>query len=339
MIVVRSECGLSEELPASSGNCRERTGRMGDSEKQNSFDEQFACESVFTDRTFRWPEDFQILEQSSCGYVLIDFTKGKKKRPWANGAYLEMMGQTLDKLREFDMNKNNSDAIHKWEEDKWRTVQVEKKSCRFVRTLYPNNVPKTLFWNLLPLRVVHPFSLPGGDCTESAMVEDTLCFCQVAQQKSLTPEEKEMRRSHELMNYAEVIGLVIDKVTGVVDYANPQAKRYYGVSFSRTDEKPLDLSTILSTCVFQSDGERDAIHHSLQELTLQSNPLQFECSKTPNAADSASAQQNSGMVWHRMVFVPCTNPETGKDGLFVNEYDISELKKVHTDRDDGAEHQ
>lgn len=130
MIVVRSECGLSEELPASSGNCRERTGRMGDSEKQNSFDEQFACESVFTDRTFRWPEDFQILEQSSCGYVLIDFTKGKKKRPWANGAYLEMMGQTLDKLREFDMNKNNSDAIHKWEEDKWRTVQVEKKSCR-----------------------------------------------------------------------------------------------------------------------------------------------------------------------------------------------------------------
>eukprot|EP00961_Rhodomonas_salina_P031268 420997-Rhodomonas_salina.1 len=103
---------------------------MGDAAKQKGFDEQFMYEPKYSERIFRWPEDFQILEQSSIGYILIDFTKGKKKRFWANGALLQMMGQTLTKVREHDMNKNNSVATNKWEEDCWRTVQVEKKALR-----------------------------------------------------------------------------------------------------------------------------------------------------------------------------------------------------------------
>eukprot|EP00961_Rhodomonas_salina_P258966 3499376-Rhodomonas_salina.1 len=138
-----------------------------------------------------------------------------------------MFGYTLEKLRSVDLNKENSMATNKFQEEVWQSVQVEKKIFRFVKTIYPNNVPKTLHYIQRPIRVRHPFSRPGGDCTPSEEVEDTLLFMQIMTAPGKTEEEMDVRRSHDLMHYADVMGMSVNKETGEVDYLNPQARRYY----------------------------------------------------------------------------------------------------------------
>lgn len=87
----------------------------------------------------------------------------------------------------------------------------------------------------------------------------------------------------------QIIGLVIDKESGSVDYMNPEAKRYYGVSMDTkksTDQPQLDLAGILETCDFESGAERAAIEESLREIKLESNTVQFECRKVSNGTDT-----------------------------------------------------
>lgn len=117
-----------------------------------------------------------------------------------------------------------------------------------------------------------------------------------------------MRRSHDLMHYADVMGMSVNKETGEVDYLNPQARRYY----VGTSGDKVFWNHILESCIFQSNAERSKIEDDIRSLTLQSEPFQFECRKVPNLADSASAGRTGGIVWHKLVIVPAKNSDTGK---------------------------
>eukprot|EP00286_Rhodomonas_abbreviata_P013764 CAMPEP_0181331306 /NCGR_PEP_ID=MMETSP1101-20121128/24425_1 /TAXON_ID=46948 /ORGANISM="Rhodomonas abbreviata, Strain Caron Lab Isolate" /LENGTH=375 /DNA_ID=CAMNT_0023440745 /DNA_START=1 /DNA_END=1125 /DNA_ORIENTATION=+ len=267
---------------------------------------EFGYNGGILDRAYKFPEDFAVLEESCGHYTIMDFTPGDRKRIWANKAYLHHYGQTLDEYRAHDFNTLNSEAVHRFQNGVHETTQVNGKTARYIKTIYPNGVPATLFFIMRPIRVIHPFTAKGCDFT---LGEPT-------------------RRSHELMNISDVMSLTIAAETGHVDYANPRAKEYYYSSsplkMENGEQKALNLTDIFETCIWENDCERAESWSCLKGLNLQSHPLEFECRKIGRMNDEIDR-------WHRMVFVPCINPATGSVSLFLNEYDISQLKQTEGD--------
>eukprot|EP00293_Proteomonas_sulcata_P019587 CAMPEP_0184298146 /NCGR_PEP_ID=MMETSP1049-20130417/9003_1 /TAXON_ID=77928 /ORGANISM="Proteomonas sulcata, Strain CCMP704" /LENGTH=392 /DNA_ID=CAMNT_0026608187 /DNA_START=173 /DNA_END=1348 /DNA_ORIENTATION=+ len=139
-------------------------------------------------------------------------------------------------------------------------------------------------------------------------------------------------RFYELMRNTEVLTMVFDpENSGVATFQNLAAEVFYEKSSSEGENEKkgnsLRLMDVVDSCVFDTSQMRADVIRAVTSLTLNSERYEVEARKRHSL--SRYEQIDDLTCWHRIVFQPIT--DSGRLAVLVNEYDITELKKVQLD--------
>eukprot|EP00961_Rhodomonas_salina_P167981 2264533-Rhodomonas_salina.1 len=279
------------------------------------------CEEVYR------LEDIKVLNELSIPHAVLDCRARTARCVWANEACLAAFDVDLAEIQRKPLLDPRSSSEMEIQSKLYETVQMQQGVCTSESTVYPNGRAFTANWSCRPIQLML------DDLEEDD--DEVQTFCLVA----LHPIAKERAHakavvagvSEMCLQQMEVITMVFDESRDGFEstlYANLSAQKFYSCDDafqlnsagarghhggSSSQRAQLTLEDVIGSCELDEDV-REETRQRINNLSLQSRPLEFVCKKQQrSSSSSSSSRQNTnntrgggggsgseeGGTWHR----------------------------------------
>lgn len=127
-------------------------------------------------RPYKYPQDLELLNETACFTVMYDFAEeGNPKKVWANAAWLQYVGQTLEEFQSFDFAANTSAHIKKQMWQMGQAIQIKKETMSVEHTAYPRDKPVRVLMVQRPImfeEMEHPLILVHYFNGDNSLADD-----------------------------------------------------------------------------------------------------------------------------------------------------------------------